>query len=139
MLVFMVIAVDKSTTSVPSVSDDCDKRDDSTGMICSPLRRSSALRTKQNLAYMCQTAMPANNASLLLGTRAVAERLYIASRRYHLLDVTLDANDSLPQNIRRKCKPLKLLARENYRSLSSRGSLKQTRKAVELLVPLQMQ
>ena len=46
---------------------------------------------------MCQTATPANNASLLFGTKAVEERL--ASRIHDLLDVTVDANDGLPQHI----------------------------------------
>ena len=91
------------------------------------------------MCRLCQTATPANSAILLFGTKAVEESL--ASRINDLLDVTVDANDSLPQHICRKCKrrvetleklaedlrQFKILARDNYKTLSSRGSLKRTK------------
>ena len=90
---------------------------------------------------MCQTATLANSAILLFCTKAVEERL--ASRINDLLDVTVDANDGLPLHIRGKCKRrverlersaedlkrFKILPRDSYRTLLSRGSLKRTKES----------
>ena len=84
---------------------------------------------------MSQTTAPANNA-ILIGTKAVEERL--ASRINDLLNVTMDANDDLPQHIFGKCKRrmetlersaedlkwFNILGRDSHRTLLSRGSLK---------------
>ena len=92
------------------------------------------------MCRLCQTATPANHAILLFGTKAVEERL--ASRINDLLDVTVDANDGLPQHICGKCKRMetleklaedlrqfRILARDSYKTLSSRGSLKRTKES----------
>ena len=93
------------------------------------------------MCHLCPTATPANHAILLFGTKAVEECL--ASRINDLLDVSVDANDGLPQQVCRVCKrrvgslersaedlkQFKILARDSYRTLSSRGSLKRTKES----------
>ena len=93
------------------------------------------------MCRLCQIATSANTAILLFGTKAVEERL--ASRINDMLDVTVDVNDGLPQHICGKCKrrvetlersaedikQFKILARDSYITLSSRGSLKRTKES----------
>ena len=76
--------------------------------------------------------MPAINAIMLFVTKAVKESS--ASMSSDLLDVTMDANDSLPQHICEKCKRsvetlersaedlmwFEILTRDSYRTLSRR-------------------
>ena len=94
-----------------------------------------------HVCRLCQTATPAKCTTSLFGTKAMKERL--ASRINDLLGVIVDANDGLPQHVCAKCKrrvetheksvedlrQFKTLARESYKSLSSRGPLKRTKES----------
>ena len=91
------------------------------------------------LCRLCQTEAFTKNSTPLFGTKAVKQRL--ASRISDLLEVTVDANDGLPQYVCEKCKRrvealersaedlrlFKITARESYTNLLVRGGLKRTK------------